>query len=195
VKLPNAGNAVIAQEKLRLYLLNAAHRRGGSKASVLLSLGYSIANWQQLEADIRAQHLTAEVELETESEYGDRYEIAAPLTGPNGRSILFRSIWQIDIGTDRPRLITMYPEWCMNIDLYQDVILTTDLPKHGLCAGDVGTVVERHDVPGKEVGYSVEFFDMTGQTVAVVALPISKLRTPTAADRPSARTMAESTTW
>ena len=56
----------------------------------------------------------------------------------------------------------------MNVDLYQDVILTVDLPEHGVCAGDVGTLVERPDVPGKEVGYSVEFFDMTGRTVAVV---------------------------
>lgn len=78
----------------------------------------------------------------------------------------------------------------MNLEMYQDVILTVDLPEHGLCAGDVGAVVERHDVPGKEVGYSVEFFDMTGRTVAVATLPCSQLRAPTAADRPSTRTLA-----
>jgi len=78
----------------------------------------------------------------------------------------------------------------MNFELFSDVILTVDLPDHGLCAGDVGTVVERHEVPGKEVGYSVEFFDMTGHTVAVVTVPTSSLRAPTGADRPSARTLA-----
>lgn len=65
-----------------------------------------------------------------------------------------------------------------------------DSPEHGLCAGDVGTVVERHVVPGKEDGYSVEFFDMTGRTVAVVTLPGSRFRAPTAKDRPSARTLS-----
>ena len=75
----------------------------------------------------------------------------------------------------------------MNVDLYQDVILTVDLLEQGLCAGDVGTLVERHDVPGKEVGYSVKFFDMTGRTVAVVTLPSSLFRAPTSSDRPSAR--------
>ena len=75
----------------------------------------------------------------------------------------------------------------MNFEMYHDVILTADLPEHGLCAGDVGTVVERHAVPAKEVGYSVEFFDMTGRTVAVVTVPASRLRAPTSADRPSAR--------
>jgi hypothetical protein len=110
VKVPNAEKAVIATEKLCNYLLNPAHRRGGSKARVLLSLGYSIANWQQLDADLRVQHLTADIECQEESEYGDRFEIVAPLIGPNSRSILFRSIWQIDSGTDYPRLITIYPE-------------------------------------------------------------------------------------
>src|SRR5438105_8941892 len=79
------------------------------------------------------------------------------------------------------------PSPSMNFELYQDVILTVDLPREGLCAGDVGTLVERHVVPGMEEGCSVEFFDMTGGTVAVVTVPRSSLRAPTAADRPSAR--------
>jgi hypothetical protein len=54
----------------------------------------------------------------------------------------------------------------MPFDMYGDVILTRDVAEHGLRAGDVGTVVERHIVPGvAEEGYSVEFFDMTGNTV------------------------------
>ena len=68
----------------------------------------------------------------------------------------------------------------MAFELYNDVILTRDISEHGVRAGDVGTVVERHVVPGvREEGYSVEFFDMTGNTVAVVAMPASALRVPT----------------
>ena len=79
----------------------------------------------------------------------------------------------------------------MGFDLYSDVILTRDVSEHGLRAGDVGTVVERHVVPGvAEEGYSVEFFDMTGNTVAVVTLPSSALRVPTPADRPAARALS-----
>lgn len=75
----------------------------------------------------------------------------------------------------------------MNCELYSDVILLCDLPEEGLFAGDVGTVVEEHHVEGLETGYSVEFFDMLGNTVAVVTLPESSLRSPTRADRPSVR--------
>lgn len=78
----------------------------------------------------------------------------------------------------------------MKFELYKDVILTTDLPDQGLRAGDVGTLVERHNVAGLETGYSVEFFDMTGNTVAIATVPESQLRAPTSRDRLSARTLA-----
>jgi Domain of unknown function (DUF4926) len=78
----------------------------------------------------------------------------------------------------------------MPLQLYKSAILTVDLPDEGLRAGDVGTIVEQHNVPGvTEIGYSVEFFDMTGRTVAVVTVPSSTLREPTPADRASVRVM------
>ena len=78
----------------------------------------------------------------------------------------------------------------MAAEMFGDVILTVDLPAHDLRAGDVGTLVDRHVIPGLEEGWSVEFFDMTGKTVAVVTEPASHFRLPTAADRPSARSLA-----
>lgn len=75
----------------------------------------------------------------------------------------------------------------MNYELYSDVILLDDRPDEELYAGDIGTVVEQHDVEGLETGYSVEFFDMLGNTVAVVTVAGSFLRSPTSADRPTVR--------
>ena len=78
----------------------------------------------------------------------------------------------------------------MAFELYSDVILTRDISEHGLRAGDVGTVVERHVVPSvSEEGYSVEFFDMTGNTVGVVTVSASAVRLPTQADRPTVRAL------
>lgn len=80
-----------------------------------------------------------------------------------------------------------------DLELYKDAVLTVDLPAEGLRTGDVGTVVERHQVPGvAEVGYSVEFFDMTGRTVAVATLPANNLRAPTSADLPAVRELLKS---
>jgi hypothetical protein len=65
-----------------------------------------------------------------------------------------------------------------------DVILTRDVIESGLRAGDVGTIVERHVVPGvPQDGYSVGFLDMTGDTVAVVTLPASALRLRTTSNQ------------
>jgi hypothetical protein len=110
VKIPNADHAIIEQQKLVDYLLNTEHRRGGSKAALLALFGYSTANWERLAADLRDTHLSADVTIERTTPYGQRYEIRAPLATPSGRLLMISSIWQIDQGTDRPRLITLYPD-------------------------------------------------------------------------------------
>jgi hypothetical protein len=109
MRIPNADKAIIAPEKLRDYLLNPDHRRGSSKARLLLASGYRTEEWRTLEADLRRQHLTADVASMQNNTFGQRLEIQAVLSTPSGRKIVFCSIWQIDIGTDVPRLITMYP--------------------------------------------------------------------------------------
>ncbi len=47
------------------------------------------------------------------------------------------------------------------------VVLTTDLPEHGLARDDIGTVVLVHE-GGK--GCTVEFMTLAGRTIAVVTL-------------------------
>lgn len=109
-RVPNAEKAVIAAEKLRDYLLNLGHRRGGTKARLLHSFGYRRAEWVRMEEDLRSQHLTQEVARIVPGEYGVRYDIVAVIRTPDGRRLLVRSIWQIDTGTTTPRFITMIPE-------------------------------------------------------------------------------------
>jgi hypothetical protein len=110
MKLPNADHAVIAPEKLRDYLLLPSHRRGGSKARLLLSLGSDSREWIRLDQDIRSQHLNCETSETEENLYGLQFVIIAPIATPSGRSVTFRSVWQVDTGTELPRLNTMYPE-------------------------------------------------------------------------------------
>ena len=53
------------------------------------------------------------------------------------------------------------------------VVLTTDLPEHGLTSGDIGTVVLVHEGGG---GFMVEFMTLAGTTVAVVTLLAQQVR-------------------
>jgi hypothetical protein len=52
------------------------------------------------------------------------------------------------------------------------VVLTEDLPEHGLQKGDLGTVVLLHSADG----YEVEFMTLDGQTLAVVSLVPKQVR-------------------
>jgi hypothetical protein len=56
--------------------------------------------------------------------------------------------------------------------LFQEVVLTTDVPEHGLRSGDMGTVV--HVYPNG--GLEVEFFTASGKTRAVVTLKEGEVR-------------------
>ena len=109
MELPNSDRAITAREKLVNYLLNIEHERGGSKAKLLIECGYSNHNWQQLGNDIRSAHLSSDVREVKEVAYGIRYIIIAPLMTPSGRQLYVKTIWQIDKGTDIPRLITLLP--------------------------------------------------------------------------------------
>ena len=79
----------------------------------------------------------------------------------------------------------------MTLALYQRVVLTQDMPKEGLRAGDVAVIVEhypaRADVPE---GYELEVFAANGQTVAVVSIPASAVREATEHEVLSVREMA-----
>ncbi len=110
MKIPNSDRAIIEPSKLTEYLLNTEHKRGGAKAKLLIQFGYSHHNWQQLEADIRRFHLTSNVTVVRETAYGIRYEISASLLTPIDRLLLVKTVWQIDTGTDFPRLITLVPD-------------------------------------------------------------------------------------
>lgn len=59
------------------------------------------------------------------------------------------------------------------IEELASVVLTADLPKHGLMTGDIGTVVMVHE---HSKGYTVEFVTLHGETIALVTLPAAQVR-------------------
>ena len=66
-----------------------------------------------------------------------------------------------------------------NIELYQRIALTRDLPEHHLCKGDVAVVVEYlpgTSASGDEDGYALEVFNAVGETIAVVMVPVSAVK-------------------
>jgi hypothetical protein len=59
------------------------------------------------------------------------------------------------------------------IEELANIVLTADMPAHGLRAGDIGTVVLVHEGGN---GYTVEFMTLSGDTVAVVTVSAEQIR-------------------
>ncbi len=108
--LPNHDRAVIEDVKLTGYLLDLTHTDGGSKARFFLAHGYRVDHPDVLRADLLAHGHTYPVAVMRHTPHGMRYTVSGSLMTPDGRTRLVRTVWQVDTGTDFPRLITAHPD-------------------------------------------------------------------------------------
>jgi hypothetical protein len=109
VLLSNAHLAEIDPQKLHGYLLSRTHPVGRFKARFFAALGYAAERWQELEADLRLQHLTQDAQLAESLREGQVFTIRAILKGPNGQSAVVRSVWFVAASGGSPRFVTAYP--------------------------------------------------------------------------------------
>jgi hypothetical protein len=56
---------------------------------------------------------------------------------------------------------------------FEQAVLLIDLPHYGLQTGDVGTIV---DITPNQLQLTLEFFNFSGDTIAVVALNPTQVR-------------------
>ncbi|MCL6507788.1 MAG: hypothetical protein K6T59_12245 [Bryobacteraceae bacterium] len=107
--MSNADLAIVEQEKICGYLLNAEHRCGASKAKFFAEFGFTLDSWEVLADALREHGRQHEVSKEKETGFGLRYEVDGELVAPDGRRPRVRPVWQIDHGETAPRLITVHP--------------------------------------------------------------------------------------
>lgn len=64
----------------------------------------------------------------------------------------------------------------MNLELYQEVALTRDFPEYDLRVGDIATLVDfvPHPSDGEE-GCVLEVFNAVGESLTVIAVPVSSV--------------------
>lgn len=107
--LPNVQNAVVEEKKITGYLLNAAHPDGASKARFFRSFGFTTETWEQFADSLLKHAMENQVAEIVESFHGRRYTVAGELKTLSGRTPIVRTVWIIEKGSSRPRLITAYP--------------------------------------------------------------------------------------
>ena len=101
------GDIVVADEKLTHYLLT--WRPVSDKSKFLLIAGYNQDNWQLLQKEIKELAENCEALFQDEDEYGVFYSIAGLLHGPNGITLLVRTVWMKEHSRNQTRFITLYP--------------------------------------------------------------------------------------
>jgi hypothetical protein len=107
--LRNADRAIIDERKVRDYLLNPLHARGGHKARIFAAaLGYRRFDHARLIGHIRQGILTHEAVRMDAVPYGERFRVDISIVAP-ARSAIVRTLWIIRTGEDVPRLTSAYP--------------------------------------------------------------------------------------
>jgi hypothetical protein len=109
MKLPNAENAIIADAKLRDYLLSSTHPEGKDKALIFFSRGFSLDRSEELRSALLSIAQKNEITKSFQSIHGMKYVVEGLLETPDKRGIFLRTVWMVDRGGTIPRLISAYP--------------------------------------------------------------------------------------
>jgi hypothetical protein len=153
-------DAIIAREKLTDYLLTP--REEDDKTRFLNQAGFTQDNPERLEAAIRRLIMSEEAVSDRVDEYGIFYQVRGEIVGPGERSLSVITIW--------------LEEAKMSLELYRRVRLTRDFPDDRLRVGDVARLVDivEHPADG-EKGAVLEVFNVLGESIAVVTVPLSAI--------------------
>ncbi|MGB7417412.1 MAG: DUF6883 domain-containing protein [Thermosynechococcaceae cyanobacterium] len=108
MKLPNAQDAYIDDEKLASYCLNPQHSDGQHKARVFESaLDLSLKNLGVLKVALLEAVQGHEAKPIQRNAYGQKYVIDFAMTH-NGKTATIHSIWMVKDSENFPRLVTCY---------------------------------------------------------------------------------------
>lgn len=107
--LRNLDRAIIDERKVRDYLLNPLHARGGHKARMFAAApGYRRFDHARLIKQIKEVILVREAVPTGSVPHGAPFRVDIPVVGPAGAAIV-RTLWIIRTGEDVPRLTSAYP--------------------------------------------------------------------------------------
>jgi hypothetical protein len=108
MKLPNANNAIISDEKLREYCLNIEHSYGQHKAFLFSKLlGITEDNANELQNLLEGALSHDEVIRIQPTDHGTIYYIDSFVVSGE-RSFILRSLWIILFGEIIPRFVSCY---------------------------------------------------------------------------------------
>ena len=104
---PGFTDVEIDSTKITGYAMNPDHPVGGNKYRVIHSAtGLDASDATGIEQQIRDGVRTGVPIKGKADQYGQRWAVDVPLTGPEG-SVTVRTAWILDVGSTTPRLVTV----------------------------------------------------------------------------------------
>lgn len=101
-------DAVVAESKVRNYLLATSHPDGGGKAIFFLARGFTPWDWKEMADALRAQGSDNPVECYEPTQYGRKIIVRCHMVTPDGKNPCIITVWMEEAG--KPiRLVTAYP--------------------------------------------------------------------------------------
>lgn len=109
MKMPNNEQAIVDDKKVNDYLLSDTHETGKAKAKYFKSFGFDITDIENLKKSLVQHANEREVEKNTPTSYGDKYELKCEIQSPDDRNPCIVTVWIIEKGKHNSTLITAYP--------------------------------------------------------------------------------------
>lgn len=100
--------AVVADAKVRDYLLDRSNAQNGGKAALFGQFGFVRDDWPVLALALSQHAVDNEVVAESVSAHGVKYVVRCNLDSPDGRNPCLTSVWIVDADGRIPRLVTAY---------------------------------------------------------------------------------------
>jgi hypothetical protein len=108
-QLPAAASAWVEELKIKGYLLNLKHPKGGSKARFFLNRGFNLDDWESFHDALVVQGKSNPVVSTSEDEFGARYVVDCNCPTPDKLNPCIRTVWEVREDETKPRLITAHP--------------------------------------------------------------------------------------
>ena len=97
---------LLSESKLTNYLLIPLPK--DDKSNYLRLASYGVHNWPILKDDLIKLVQSEDAVFERTTVFGDTFSVAGSLIGPNGRSLLLKTIWIKENKTGFTKFITLY---------------------------------------------------------------------------------------
>lgn len=108
-RLPNAERAHVESRKVTDYLLSPEHSLGKGKAKFFSQFGFNRDEHEDFVTSLKKHAVSQPVVEVKESPHGVKYVLECSCQSPDRRNPCIRSVWIIEPGEERPRLITAFP--------------------------------------------------------------------------------------